>query len=188
MEPRARAARHKGSLNFGLELENMLQAFGAPAYPSPPLPHDSSLQKPYTETVRVLDEILTDFIIETCHEAVAVATYSGRAKLKMADFEWVLRKDVLKLGHVRGMFEKKRDIDSKKKAFDVADVGGEQAKVAVENLTTLAEEVGEEGTRKGIGRGRGRRKKREIAEVEDAKEGDDEGTERGSKKAKSDVG
>lgn len=174
MEPRARASRHKSSVNFGEDLETMLYAFGAPSHPDltlGPLPdqtrsHDPDRHKQYPETVRVLDEILTDFIIETCHDAVAIATYSGRAKLKLADFEWAIRKDARKLGHVHAMMQKKRALDSERKAFDVAAVGGEPQKLAVDNLQGLGEAVGEEGTGKGKGRGRGRRKKRKTASEE----------------------
>ena len=179
MEPRARASRHKSGLNFGTDLEQMLQAFGAPHHPDFTLgpipgeqrPNDPDRYKPYPETVRVLDEIVTDFIIETCHDAVAIASYSGRAKLKLADFEWAVRKDKNKLGHVHSMMQKKRDIDSKRKVFNVADVGGDQTKIAVDDMQLLGGAVGEEGTGKGKGRGRGKRKKRKRNGIDDTAEG-----------------
>lgn len=190
MEPRARAGRHKASLNFGPELSALLFAYGAPTHPDIVSPIGASSQQylnkngssattgtnaasssnntsdakpfhqPFPETVRVLDEILTDFIIETCHNAVSTASYSGRAKLKLSDFEFVLRRDAVKLGRVQEMFKKKRDIDNKKKLFDTNE-GREGTKMAVGDLVNLGEVVGEEGTGKGKGRGRGRRKKRE---------------------------
>ncbi|KIX10124.1 uncharacterized protein Z518_01205 [Rhinocladiella mackenziei CBS 650.93] len=214
MEPRARAGRHKASLNFGPELSALLYAYGAPTHPDIVKPIGRSSQQylstlptpntthpptpfnqPFPETLRVLDEILTDFIIETCHNAVSVATYSGRAKLKLSDFEFVLRRDSIKLGRVQEMFKKKRDIDNKKKLFDTNE-GREGTKMAVGDLVNLGEVVGEEGTGKGKGRGRGRRKKRDRDEVEDIaglgqnKEnvGDDDLEERASKRAKSEVG
>ncbi|KAG9783088.1 hypothetical protein KCU88_g3197, partial [Aureobasidium melanogenum] len=186
MEPRARAGRHKGSLNFGPELSSLLYAYGAPTHPdivkpigessskylsSLPTPNTTNaptpFHEPFPETLRVLDEILTDFIIETCHNAVSVATYSGRTKLKLSDFEFVLRRDPVKLGRVQEMFKKKRDIDNKKKLFDTNE-GREGTKLAVGDLVNLGEVVGEEGTGKGKGRGRGRRKKRDR---EDGAEG-----------------
>ncbi|KAK6365053.1 hypothetical protein LTS17_011531 [Exophiala oligosperma] len=191
MEPRARAGRHKSNLNFGPELSALLYAYGAPTHPdivsplggggggpssssssstylsSLPTPNTTSaptpFNQPFPETVRVLDEILTDFIIETCHNAVSVAAYSGRAKLKLSDFEFVLRKDSIKLGRVQEMFKKKRDIDNKKKLFDTNE-GREGTKLGVGDLMNLGEVVGEEGTGKGKGRGRGRRKKRDREE------------------------
>jgi transcription initiation factor TFIID subunit 13 len=185
MEPRARAARHKGTLNFGQELDVMLQAYGAPANP------DDPTKSSYSETVRVLDEIVTDFVIETCHDAVAIAAYSGRAKLKLADFEWALRKDMVKLGHTQTMIQKKKDIDSKKKVFDVGEVGGGNeggygGRIAVENLQGLAGEVGEEGTGKGKGRGKGKRKKKK--EIEMAERGGDDAEAGADVDAKTDDG
>ena len=220
MEPRARAGRHKTGLNFGTELSSLLHAYGAPTHPDITTPLGSSSHKylsspntpntthpptpfnqPFPETLRVLDEILTDFIIETCHNAVSVATYSGRAKLKLSDFEFVLRRDSVKLGRVQEMFKKKRDIDNKKKLFDTNE-GREGQKLAVGDLVNLGEVVGEEGTGKGKGRGRGRRKKRDREEAAAAdggslvngkektpgamSEGDPE--ERMTKRARSDVG
>ncbi|KEF61226.1 uncharacterized protein A1O9_02791 [Exophiala aquamarina CBS 119918] len=236
MEPRARAGRHKASLNFGHELSGLLFAYGAPTHPDIVNPIGASSQQyldkngsgmttttnhsnnhsnhdakpfhqPFPETVRVLDEILTDFIIETCHNAVSVASYSGRAKLKLSDFEFVLRRDAVKLGRVQEMFKKKRDIDNKKKLFDTNE-GREGTKMAVGDLVNLGEVVGEEGTGKGKGRGRGRRKKRDrhdgnAAVGDDARSavgtgtgtgresvvGDDmELEDRASKKARSEVG
>lgn len=182
MEPRARATRHKGSLNFGPDLESMLYGFGAPMPPA----GTSINPKPNSETVRVLDEIVTDFIIETCHNAVAVASYSGRTKLKLDDFQSVLRKDPIKLGRVKRKFEVKRQVDKDKKIAGM--VEGDGVKLAVEDMEDLAAQAGEEGTGKGKGRGRGRgkRKKREIAHVEGADEEDDaEDIERSGKKARS---
>lgn len=184
MEPRARATRHKGTLNFGPELESMLYGFGAPVPP----PGTGISPKPNTETIRVLDEILTDFVIETCHSAVAIASYSGRTKLKTDDFYWVIRNDPNKLGRVREMFEKKRDIEHARRMVDVGG-GGEGVKLAVEDMAALAEEAGEEGTGKGKGRGRGRgkRKKRDIAQADGAgdEEEDEEGDAGRNKKARS---
>lgn len=150
-----------------------------------------------------MDEILTDFIIETCHNAVSVATHSGRAKLKLSDFEFALRRDGIKLGRVQEMFKKKRDIDNKKKLFDTNE-GREGTKMAVGDLVNLGEVVGEEGTGKGKGRGRGRRKKRDRDEDadDDAAAGgggaaapgkengvaEDDLEERASKRARSEIG
>ncbi|KIW97197.1 uncharacterized protein Z519_02589 [Cladophialophora bantiana CBS 173.52] len=218
MEPRARAGRHKVNLNFGPELSALLYAYGAPTHPdiakpigaasrqylsaqnTPNITHPPTpFTQPFPETLRVLDEILTDFIIETCHNAVGVSVYSGRAKLKVSDFEFAIRKDAIKLGRVQEMFKKKREIDNKKKLFDTNE-GKEGQKLAVDDLVNLGEVVGEEGTSKGRGRGRGRKKKRDVEDVEsdmpnggiNSKErtpgADESGEERASKRAKSDLG
>lgn len=214
MEPRARAGRHKGNLNFGPELSSLLYAYGAPTHPDIvhpigpssrlylsqlPTPNATHAPTPFTqpfpETVRVLDEILTDFIIETCHNAVSVATYSGRAKLKLSDFEFVLGRDAVKLGRVQEMFKKKRDIDNKKKLFDTNE-GREGTKITVGDLVNLGEVVGEEGTGKGKGRGRGRRRKRDreedhanVGASQEKEDGAEEEVEEpASKRARSEVG
>ena len=156
----------------------MLQAFGAPGDP-----FDPQQSEPYPETLRVLDEILTDFIIETCHAAVEVANYSGRQKLKADDFSFVLRKDPAKLGHVQGMFDKKRKIDTSRKGTNFDELGG--GKIGVDDLAALAQEAGEEGTRKGVGRGKGRKKRKEDDKDKEKDEDSDEKSEKRSKKAKS---
>ncbi|RMZ85999.1 hypothetical protein DV737_g246, partial [Chaetothyriales sp. CBS 132003] len=137
MEPRARAGRHKSSLNFGKELTGFLFAYGAPTHPDlalapqpdshaylatlPPTANTSHrptpFHSPFPETLRVLDEIVTDFIIETCHEAVAHATLARRQKLTINDFKFVLRKDRMKLGRVHEM--RPDEAEHPKPAIDV---------------------------------------------------------------------
>lgn len=146
---------------------------------SPGNPFDPKQSEPYLETLRCLDEIVTDFIIETCHAAVEVATYAGRQKLKPSDFEFMLRKDAQKLGHVQTMLERKKEIDNAKKVTNFDDLGGAGGRIGVDDLAALAQEAGEEGTRKGVGRGRGRRKR----ERESEGDGVDK-SEKNSKKAR----
>lgn len=87
------------------QVEAFLLAFGDNDYPLP-------------ETVRVLDEIVTDYIIETCHEAAAVAHHARRAKIKLDDFKFMLRRDTSKLGRVSEMLETDKELKRKRKAFD----------------------------------------------------------------------
>lgn len=102
------------------EVEAFLLAFGDNDYPLP-------------ETVRVLDEIITDYIIETCHEAASVAHHSRRAKIKLDDFKFMLRRDTGKLGRVSEMLETDKELKRKRKAFDtdegavMAEKGGNDA-------------------------------------------------------------
>ena len=160
MEPRARVSRHKGTLNFPDDLRRLLFAYGAPSNPYSTSYEDAI----YPETLRCLDDITTDFIIETCHNAVSVANLAGRQKLKLDDFLFALRKDEKKLGRVQLQFERKKEIEDAKKGFDSNVLGGEGKKLAVEDLEVLAGEVGEEGTGKGKGRGRGRKKRKVDAD------------------------
>lgn len=190
MEPRARASRHKGQLNFPEEVKHLLHGFGAPSPPSTP---PDQVPDPYPETLRLLDEALTDFIIEICHSAVAVATYSGRQKLKVDDFRFVLRKDPVKLGRVQQMYLTGKDINRDRKAFDAIGMGGGGGgglggKVGVGALEVFGEMAGEEGTGRGKGRGRGRGRKRKVLDV-DGDEGAGGDVEEGAtvKKARSEV-
>lgn len=100
--------RQKGQQFDTRDLEAYLIAFGDDRNPLP-------------ETVRVLDEIITDFIIETCHEAALCASYSRRAKIKVDDFKFILRKDPVKLGRVTELLNKEKEIKSQRKVFAVDD-------------------------------------------------------------------
>ncbi|KAF2026301.1 transcription initiation factor IID, 18 kDa subunit, partial [Setomelanomma holmii] len=97
--------RQKGQQFPTPDLESFLRAFGDNDFPLP-------------ETVRVLDEIITDYIIETCHEAASVAHHARRAKIKLDDFKFMLRRDTVKLGRVSDMLETDKDLKRKRKAFD----------------------------------------------------------------------
>lgn len=192
MEPRARASRHKGTLNFGDELKVLLHGAGAATHPDfrYPLPDGASQRylrtiptenknhppssliarkgenefpEPFPETLRVLDEIVTDYIIEMSHCALEVATHANRAKLKLDDFLFAMRKDEAKLGRVYEMMKKQRESKNARRGVDGD--GAAATKMSVIQLQQLAEQVGEEGTGKGKGKGRGRRKKRGIDEV-----------------------
>ncbi|KAL8711381.1 MAG: hypothetical protein Q9220_004278 [cf. Caloplaca sp. 1 TL-2023] len=104
-EPRARAARHKGQLNFEKELRGLLYAHGDALDPLP-------------ENVRVLDEIATDFIIETCHAASHHATISGRQKVKLEDFKFVVRKDERLLGRMMELIGMEKELKEARKGFN----------------------------------------------------------------------
>ena len=96
---------------------------------------------PLPETVRVLDEILTDFIQGISFEAARVAQYSGRQKIKLDDFQFVFRKNPLFLGKLQEVFEKKGEIDSARKLFgtdndETIKDAAEQEKARSKNTTS----------------------------------------------------
>ncbi|KAF2840680.1 TFIID-18kDa-domain-containing protein [Patellaria atrata CBS 101060] len=97
--------RAKGQQFPTSDLEAYLVAFGDERNPLP-------------ETVKCLDEIITDYIIEGCHEAAAVASYSRRSKIKVEDFKHALRRDPPKLGRVSELLALDKEIKKKRKAFE----------------------------------------------------------------------
>ncbi|CAH0019670.1 unnamed protein product [Clonostachys rhizophaga] len=98
MEPRARAGKNVGKMNFSHnELAQLLYAHG-------------DVKNPLPETVRVLDEILTDFMQSIAFEASRAAHYSSRQKIKYEDFEFAFRKNPAFLGKVQEVFEKQKEI------------------------------------------------------------------------------
>jgi len=117
-------------------VRHLLHAYGDPS------PHPSFPQEPLPETLRVLDEIVTDFIIETCHAAAACAHYARRQKIKVDDFRFALRRDPTKLGRVQELFRIERELKEARRAFDQNDdrvVGLKEA--GKKGLEDLAESV-----------------------------------------------
>ena len=89
-------------------------------------------QNPLPETVRVLDEIVTDFIIETCHQAARSATYSNRQKIKIEDFKFAIRNNPAMLGRVQELLGMDKELKEARKQFDVPEgkAGLEKSKLA----------------------------------------------------------
>ncbi|KAJ5794376.1 Transcription initiation factor TFIID subunit 13 [Penicillium paradoxum] len=142
-EPRARMARHKGQMNFQNErkfrqpmriysltgatkasarlttisyiVRLLLLAYGDPS------PHPSFPNEPLPETIRVLDEIVTDFVLEVSHGAAQVAHHARRQKIKVEDFRFALRRDPNKLGRVQELLRMERELKEARKAFDQND-------------------------------------------------------------------
>jgi transcription initiation factor TFIID subunit 13 len=108
----------------------------------------------------VLDEIVTDFILEMCHEAAAYASYARRQKIKVDDFRFALRHDPHKLGRVQQLLQMDRELKDARKIFDHDDdqvAGGrkvaEELDVSVDG--TVATGTGKKS--KGKGKRSGRR-------------------------------
>jgi transcription initiation factor TFIID subunit 13 len=72
-------------------------------------------------TKKVLDEMLSDFIVELSFEADRAAQLAGRQKVKVDDFKFACRKDPVKLGKIQEVFDKKAEIDAIRKAVDTSD-------------------------------------------------------------------
>ncbi|KAK4188808.1 transcription initiation factor IID, 18kD subunit-domain-containing protein [Podospora australis] len=107
MEPRARAGKNVGKMNFGHnELAQLLYSHG-------------DVRLPLNETVRVLDEIVTDFIQGVSFEATRAAHHAGRQKVKFEDFEFAMRRNPRFMGKIQEVFEKKKEIEAARKNFDI---------------------------------------------------------------------
>ncbi|SPQ20515.1 5046bc3e-be2c-437f-ae6f-54dae5a443d6 [Thermothielavioides terrestris] len=109
MEPRARAGKNVGKMNFGHnELAQLLYGHG-------------DVRAPLNETVRVLDEILTEFIQGVSFEASRAAQHAGRQKVKFEDFEFAMRRNPHYMGKIQEVFEKKKEIEAARKNFSIED-------------------------------------------------------------------
>lgn len=75
------------------------------------------VEAPLPETVRTLDEIVTEFLEGVCFEASRHAQVAGRQKLKFDDFEFALRRSPTYLGKVRSMIDKRQHIASMRSLF-----------------------------------------------------------------------
>lgn len=104
---------NQSKLTFSVRL--LLLAYGDPS------PHPSFSNEPLPETVRVLDEIVTDFVLEVCHGAAQVAHHARRQKIKVEDFRFALRRDPNKLGRVQELLRMERELKEARKAFDQND-------------------------------------------------------------------
>ena len=89
---------------------------------------DSS--SPLPETIRVLDEIVTDFIIETCHSAARSANVSKRQKIKVEDFRWAIRGSEEMLGRLRELFVVEKSLRDARKGFNV-----DEGKIGLERVS-----------------------------------------------------
>lgn len=106
MEPRARAGKNVGKANFSTpELTQFLIAHG-----------DS--RQPLPETIRILDEILTEFIQGVSFEATRVAQLAGRQKVKYEDFQFAMRRNPVFLGKAAENKELREIIEKQRKVFN----------------------------------------------------------------------
>ena len=151
-EPRARP-RTKGQVFSTPDLTDLLYAYGDQI-------RTPSTPTPLSATVTALDEILTDFIIETCHSAALSASYSRRQKIKVDDFKFVLRHDEVLLGRVLEQLWRDKRMKEERKLVDFDKVGASEG-VGVAELEGIAQAggVGKEVLKK--------RKKRRRAEGEE---------------------
>ncbi|KAF8474995.1 transcription initiation factor IID, 18kDa subunit [Kalaharituber pfeilii] len=73
---------------------------------------------PLNESVELLDDLVTEYIIDMCHEAAKMATHARRNKIKVDDFKFALRRDPKKLGRVEELLLMSKVIAEARKQFD----------------------------------------------------------------------
>lgn len=144
------------------------------------------VRHPLPETMKVLDEIATEFIQGLSFEATRMAQYSGRQKVKYEDFEFSFRRNPQYLGRVQEVFELKKHIAEARKAFNddtlLKDTAGLKQLAADAGVATAASGKAESeaggGARSVSGRGaagRGKKRKHEdVAEDEELGDQDDD--------------
>lgn len=123
-------------------------------------------KNPLDETVRCLDEIVTDFIIETCHTAAKSAEVCGRTKLKNEDFMFAIRKDEVATGRVRELHAVEKKLKEARKQFDTG-----EGKVGLERGGRKKKEGKEEEIKGDV---KGKVKEELVDEDEDLGDIDDE--------------
>lgn len=69
--------------------------------------------------MRVLDELVTDFVIETCHAAARSAAYSHRQKIKVDDFKFAIRGGEAMLGRVQELLAMQKELSAARRQFNV---------------------------------------------------------------------
>lgn len=111
----------------------------------------------------MLDEIVTDFILEVCHGAAQAAHHARRQKIKVDDFRFALRRDPNKLGRVQELLRMERELKEARKAFDqnddqvakgAAGKKGADTAAAAEDLDAPAGAGAEGSGKKGKGKGK----------------------------------
>lgn len=150
-------------------VRQMLHAYGDP------VPHQAYPQEPHAETVRTVDSMVTDFIIESCHAAARTASHAGRQKVKAEDFHFALREDPAKLGRVQELFKIERELKEARKQFNenddriagLKDVekqthGDEGGKDAAEAAAPGEKQGKAKAKTKAKGKGKGRPKKDKV--------------------------
>ena len=120
------------------------------------------MRAPLNDTVRVLDEVLTEFIQGVSFEATRAAQHAGRQKVKFEDFEFAMRRNPFYMGKIQEMFEKKKEIEAARKGFNIED-----------QLMKDADKE-EKAAEKGVGkRGRKALSQKQIGEEDLEEDGDD---------------
>ncbi|KAF9562014.1 hypothetical protein EC968_005417 [Mortierella alpina] len=92
---------------FGKELKQLMYGFG-------------DVLNPSNDAVAVLEDMLIEYLTDTCAQAAAVA--DKRGKVIVEDFKFVLRKDTKKRARVDELLYMNEDIRRAKKIADIPEL------------------------------------------------------------------
>lgn len=107
--------RRKHGHIFTNDVKSLLYAHG-----------DSSL--PNLETVHTLEDVLMMYIGDVCQEANYFSKSTGKSKLGVDDFKFVLRNDPEKLGRVEELGRMEKVIANAKRTTDIKSYGDDKRK------------------------------------------------------------
>ncbi|KAF8933753.1 hypothetical protein BGZ47_010715 [Haplosporangium gracile] len=102
-EPRNRRKKYV----FGKELKQLMYGFG-------------DVPNPANDAVGVLEDMLIEYLTDTCTQAAAVA--DKRGKVNVEDFKFVLRKDAKKRARVDELLYMNEDIRRAKRIADIPEL------------------------------------------------------------------
>jgi len=136
---------------------------------------------PLPETVRVLDEIATEFIQGVSFEATRTAHHAGRQKVKFEDFEFSMRKNPMFMGKIRETFEKKKEIDRARHIMNEDETLIKEANKAEKKAAKAAAKAAAKEATKGGGKGEDRDEE-ELGEADDDAQAEADALGTGSKR------
>lgn len=87
-------------------------------------------RQPLPETMKVIDEIVTEFIQGVSFEAARIARAGGRQKVKYEDFQFAMRKNPFFLGKAAENKELRENIEKQRKIFNEEEYTKEEASAA----------------------------------------------------------
>lgn len=94
---------------FAKDINSLLYAYG-------------DVAQPLSETVNCLDELVSSYLTDICHNANKVSKHTiSKSKIKIDDFRFVLRNDPIKLGRADELIATNKLITEAKKQFNETD-------------------------------------------------------------------
>lgn len=76
---------------------------------------------PLPDTVDALEDVLVNFIVDTCHDAIDFAKVTKRQKIKVDDFAFSWRRDPVKYGRVFELLRLQEVINKARKQYQTVE-------------------------------------------------------------------